>query len=63
MTGGDRVKLKNAGFRVFSKDIIKRMIYELEYGTRLKHQGPFETRAALNRALDELMQDPKHISI
>lgn len=62
MTGGDLVKLANAGFRVFSKNVIKRIITESEFGVVKKHGGPYASRAELTRAWDELMKDAKHIS-
>ena len=62
MTGGDLVKLKNAGFRAFSKNVIKKTITESEFGIVKKFGGPYKTAAEMNRAWDELMKDQKHIS-
>lgn len=42
MTGGDKVKLKAAGFRVFYQNRDKKKIYESVYGT-------VRTYAALTR--------------
>lgn len=63
MTGADLVKLKNAGFRVFTKNIIKKTIHEKEYGVVKKHSGPYATKAELDRSWDDLMKDPKHVGL
>ncbi len=62
MTGRDLAKLKDAGFRVFYRDGNNRRIMESVYGSAKVFGGPYKNKAELDRAWDDLMKNPKHIS-
>lgn len=57
----DQQKVMDAGFRIFRKDEIRLRITEAKGAGAWAPHSMHKSKAAMNRAWDELMKDPKNI--
>lgn len=57
----DRHKVLAAGFRMFRKDPTAKTINELVSSGWVKHSGPFQTIAAMDQAMDNLLKNSRHV--